>query len=347
MGCHTPLKAYRTRIGEKGKVPEYGISFKENDPSAIYETYLPCGRCIGCRLERSRQWAVRCIHEAQTSGPSCFITLTYNQQNLPKGGTLKKDHFVDFMKRLRKKFVPKNPYHPKLAPKSREWFQYKYGIRYFMCGEYGDEESRPHYHACLFNIDLPDKKHHKMHRGNPYYTSEILDDLWENKGWCYISDVTFESAAYVARYCTKKINGPSSEKHYNGREPEYSTQSSRPAIGLKWIERYYEDVYSSDCVRVKGRGVRAPRYYDKYIEKFYSSLYNRVKEKRENVAMLFAHTDEADLERMLVKHKLQVLRMSKLKRSYENQREDYKPLLPYDEKALEYNALMVNNRRKI
>jgi hypothetical protein len=133
MPCYFPITAWRSKDG-KNEAGKWPVVFK---PTAGYldkELKLPCGRCIGCRLERSRQWAVRCVHEASLHEKNCFITLTYSPENLPKDGSLDVSHFQKFMKRFRKRFGP--------------------GIRFFHCGEYGESLSRPHYHACIFGFDF-------------------------------------------------------------------------------------------------------------------------------------------------------------------------------------------------
>lgn len=129
-------------------------------------------------------WAVRIVHEAQMWPQNSFITLTYRPEDLPQGGSLNVEHYQLFMKKLR----ARNTGHK---------------IRFFHCGEYGEKLSRPHYHAILFNYDFPDKKVFSEKNGNTIYTSELLEDIW-GKGFCTIGDVTFQSAAYVARYVMKK-----------------------------------------------------------------------------------------------------------------------------------------------
>ena len=158
---------------------------------------LPCGQCVGCRLERSRQWAIRCMHEAQMHEDNCFITLTFNPESLDDRSnpwSLDVRDFQLFMKRLRKK--------------------YGAGIRFYHCGEYGELNKRPHYHACIFGFDFPDKRLWKVtNSGHRLYISESLDELWPF-GFCTIGNVTFESAAYVARYIMKKVNGDAAADHY-------------------------------------------------------------------------------------------------------------------------------------
>ena len=145
MVCYYPLQAWRSLDYLKGL--KSTIVFSSDTPSdGVYSSLtLPCGQCIGCRLNYSRNWAIRCVHESSLHEHNCFITLTYNDENLPLNGSLDLKHFQDFMKRLRKKVsVP---------------------IRYFHCGEYGSRLQRPHYHLLLFGLDFPDKKFWKMSRG--------------------------------------------------------------------------------------------------------------------------------------------------------------------------------------
>lgn len=215
---------------------------------------VPCGRCIGCRLERSRQWAVRMMHEASLHEDNCFLTLTYDEEHLPYDGSLDKRAFPLFMGRLRKS--------------GRK-------ARYFHCGEYGEENGRPHYHACLFGCNFGDRYAWASRNGNEAWRSPTLERLWPY-GHCEIGSLTFESAAYVARYVTKKVTGERAAEHYTrvdpdtGEffeiEPEFATMSRRPGLGRGWIEKFHSEVYPSDEVISRGYACKPPRYYDTYIE---------------------------------------------------------------------------------
>ena len=177
MACYHPLIAYRSR--EKSKNGKYGLSFSIKNGYYDLKVQVPCGQCIGCRLEKSRQWAIRCVHEAQMHEENCFITLTYNKESLPADGSLRKRDFQLFMKRLRKECGE--------------------GIRYYMCGEYGAKYERPHYHICLFGYDFKDKYIWDERDKVPLYRSTKLEKLW-TLGFSTIGEVTFQSAAYVAPY---------------------------------------------------------------------------------------------------------------------------------------------------
>lgn len=190
---------------------------------------------------------------------NCFITLTFNAENLDPSGSLNKADFQLFMKRLRKHFFG----------------NLKSNIRYFHCGEYGEDQEalkqnikklgRPHHHACLFGFDFSDKILWKNKNGVKLYTSKTLENLWPY-GFSTIGAVTFESAAYVARYIVKKINGDMAEKHYNGKTPEYTTMSRRPGIASTWFDKYGSEVYPRDFVTSRGFKAKPPKYYDKIYD---------------------------------------------------------------------------------
>jgi len=205
---------------------------------------VPCGHCIGCRLERSRQWAVRCDHERQMSEHSAFITLTYRDCDLPFGDkepTLVPRDFTLFMKRLRKR--------------------YGNGVRFFACGEYGERTRRPHYHACIFGVDFADKVLHSTTDSGDLYSSDTLDDIW-GYGHCVIGDVTFESAAYVARYIVDKKTGPEAKVYTDlGIEPEFVRMSRMPGLGSSWYEKYHGDIFPFGRLVVRGVKTRPPNYY--------------------------------------------------------------------------------------
>jgi len=232
------------------------------------EHAVPCGRCIGCRLERSRQWAVRCVNEANLHEHNAFITLTYRDDALPVslggGGnpTLLPRDLQLFFKRLRK--------------------HYGTGIKYFACGEYGSKTLRPHYHACVFNLNFSDKIPYKKTGQNILYTSKVLDKIWSH-GNCIIGDLTFDSAAYVARYCVEKLNGPAAI-YYDEQaiEPEFVRMSLKPAIGKAHFDKFSSDIYPIDSCIINSLNSKPSRYYDKLLKISNPNLYNSVKISRIN-----------------------------------------------------------------
>lgn len=266
MTCYHPLDAWKTAGGE--------IVFRE---AARYgdaqKLQLPCGQCIGCRLERSRQWATRCMHEASLYRENSFITLTYNEENVPKRGNLNYADFQLFMKRLRKKTGCKT--------------------RFYMGGEYGTQNGRPHFHACIFGYDFPDKIYFmRSPTGGKLYRSETLEQLWPH-GYSSIAALTFQSAAYIARYCVQKVTGHAAEEHYKRHDeegeyqltPEFNRMSLKPGIGALWLEKYKSDVYTYDHVIINGQECSPPKYYDKLLKKWDSDKLDEFKETREERAL--------------------------------------------------------------
>lgn len=306
MPCYSPLIGfYSKNLNSTGK---RSIIFNPKEALDDREIKLPCGQCIGCRLERSRQWAMRCMHESSLYEQNCFLTLTYAPEKLPEGGTLVKKHFQDFMKRLRK------------ANPGRK-------IRYFHCGEYGDQNTRPHYHAIIFNYDFNDKKPLTKQKHNDLiiYTSEKLAKLWDH-GISSIGAVTFDSAAYVARYVTKKITGPAAFNHYchfdaNGEIlkdllPEYTTMSRRPGIGKPWLEKYMTDVYPDDFVLMRGKKLKPPKYYDTLLNASDPFCSDSIKERREQNGKL--NSQNSTPARLYVRETIHKLKAKLLKRNYEH-----------------------------
>lgn len=294
MPCYYPLTAWPSiHTNPSGK---RSLVFKKNLGIVSQEVKVGCGQCIGCRLERSRQWAVRIMHEAQYHDSNSFLTLTYSDDHLPENSGLNKSHMQRFIKRLRKRLSPQT-------------------IRYYQCGEYGDKTRRPHHHMCLFGYDFSsDRKYLKMSGDYPLYYSDTLDQLWSH-GNCYIGDLTFDSAAYVSRYCTKKVTGvaahkPDDErfglKHYEevnfdtGEifeiEPEYITCSLKPAIGYRHYVKYRENIYSHDEVYANGRLQKPPRYYDKRFEIDCPERMAAIKEDRKRLAELSEHSSPERLK---------------------------------------------------
>lgn len=293
MPCYSPLKGYlANKVNPSGK---RSVVFNAREGFTDKPIEIPCGQCIGCRLERSRQWAIRCVHEAQMHEHNVFLTLTYNPEHLPKGGTLVKRDFQLFIKRLRK--------------------HYGKNIRYFHCGEYGENLGRPHYHACMFNLNVKDKKLFKENRGTRLYTSSTIEKIW-GKGFVTLGEVTFESAAYVARYITKKVNGKKALEFYKGKEPEYTTMSRRPGIAKKWFDKYSSDVYPSDSIVVRGIETKPPKYYDNnYMKIEEIKLARKIKAKEKAL--------DNTPERLQVKQNIKLKQYSQLKRSYENEESVY------------------------
>lgn len=285
MGCDHPLVGYYSReIGRSGK---RGITFDRNASFSAVPMKLPCGRCMGCRLEHSKSWAIRCMHEKQMHKECCFLTLTYNDEHLPKNGTLVRSDPQLFLKRLRDGLSPKR-------------------FRFYGCGEYGERTGRPHYHLILFGCDFPDKQFYKSAKGGQrLYTSRFVAKYWPF-GFNVLGDVDFDSCAYVARYVTKKISGDKAAAHYGDRLPEFSMMSRMPGVGSTWFAKFGSHAYEWDSVIFKGREVRPPRFYDTRYEVIDSDRLALVKRERRRHAL--AHSEDNTSARRHVKE--EVLRLN-------------------------------------
>lgn len=305
MPCYHPLTGYKARsVNASGK---RSVVFGVRGAFRDLPVNLPCGRCIGCRLEHSRQWALRCMHEAQLHEENCFITLTYDPENLPAHGSLVPRDLTLFWKRFRK------------------WLNGE-RIKYFACGEYGERYARPHYHACVFGVDFPDKVFYQEKHGHRIYRSESLERLWPH-GSSKIGAVTFESAAYVARYVTKKVTGPLADLHYEFTdhetgeifmmEPEFSRMSRRPAIAKEWFQQFAADTYSSDSVVARGVEMKPPKYYDKLFEISDAEAMKLIKHRRRKEQGRLAVKRNSTPERLAVREEVKRAQLTQLKREIE------------------------------
>lgn len=245
---------------------------------------------------------MRCLHEASLHKRNTFVTLTYNDEFLPKRGNLDYPAFQKFMKRLRKHTAPNQ-------------------VRFYMCGEYGPNGGRPHYHACLFGHDFDDKKYHsKSPSGEKLFTSPTLEKLWPY-GFATLGDVTFESAAYVARYCVQKVTGKAAERHYAREDnegkyslhPEFNKMSLKPGIGATWLKLYQADVYPHDYVVINGKEVKPPKYYDQLYSKTEPEEHEQIKHAREKAAR--ENYQDNTPERLAVKQQVAQARLNQLYRN--------------------------------
>lgn len=254
------------------------FSVKKMQPDPI-PTTLPCGQCIGCRVDKARDWSIRLQHEAQITeengSASLALTLTYS--TLPEGGSLNKTDIRDFFKRL------------------RSWASYHQGakLRYYQCGEYGEALSRPHHHAVVFGLSLPDVLLWKQGR-SAQYVSQTLTDLWGH-GFVTFGHATPAAMGYIAGYVTKKLReDPNTLSRYDKVDsrtgeistvlPEFATMSRNPGVGRAWFDKYWPDVYPRDVVVYRSRSkyleAKPPRYYDLLLEREQPDLWEEVKAKR-------------------------------------------------------------------
>jgi hypothetical protein len=322
MGCDSPLKGFRD-------MATGGIQFRRENAGEKME--VPCGQCLGCRLDHSRMWAMRITHEAamhEHDGGNCFITLTYrdrractleqleNGLHVPDDWSLDKTHVQKFIKRLRKYFG-------------------KQKIKYFYCGEYGRKcqhgidvdrvgcplcnVGRPHYHLCLFNGTFGDLEPYESDNGIIRYTSPTLTRLW-GYGHVDIGDLNYASAKYCAKYILKKVKKTNTPDWYTTLNietgelvyitPEYvamsrgnaSYKGQKCGIGASWLGNYFSDVFPSDEVPVPGHGVikGVPRYYTETLKDWNPEMYETVKKHRK--AFMKAHKEEYSDDRLRQKH---------------------------------------------
>jgi len=342
MACFQPLNAY-LNYGEKTENGRSVIVFKLQETSPLFENVkLPCGKCIGCQIQKSKDWATRCYHEASLYDDNMFITLTYNEQNIDKNKSLDKKAFPKFMKRFRKKYSGTKGI-------KNEKGKLEFPIRYFHCGEYGSDFDRPHHHACIFNFAFNDMELLKVKNDVKLYRSESLERLWSKEikpsdyhcydsntvfesagkyyvklGYCTIGDVTFESAAYIARYCTKKFYGADKKNYINSLDtetgecvyltPEFVSMSRRPGIGKKFFDkRHKSDIYNKDFCTINGSKLKPPKYYDRLYDQIDPLDFERIRKKRR---IQIKNTDTSP-RRLLAREKVAEARLKTKERTYE------------------------------
>ena len=272
--CLHPLAAYRSKNGEIVFLGREGFeeyqksgklhSFSDDTSKMIFKNhgmvdifYIPCGRCINCRLNYARKWSQRCLLESKCWDDNWFVTLTYDDDCLSPvfcedtgeviGSTLVPSDVTDFLKRLRS-YYSDNFDHV--------------GVRYYYCGEYGDHTFRPHYHLLLFNLPLNDLTvYSKSVLGDIYYNSQSLSRLW-GKGHVVVGELTAQSAAYTARYVQKKAT-KKDDLTGTGFHKEFVRMSRRPGIALPYFEKNVGKIYENDLIYLpNGQTCHPMRYFD-------------------------------------------------------------------------------------
>jgi len=253
-------------------------------------------------MKQARQLASRCMHEVDLHDDTCMVTLTYDDEHLPQYGHLCPRDLTLWLKRLRKTFPNKK-------------------IRYFGAGEYGSQYQRPHYHVLIFGLDFQDELNYNPNDQRPLLTD--LKDTW-NYGHLKVTKFSYESAAYVARYCLKKQN----ETQRDDRlivdrttgvllAPEFTRMSRMPGIGAKWLSSNHEDTYKDDIVIAGGAKRRPPRYYDKrYVKIKGEGALDITKAKRIHAAL--KRSKDSTPERLAVREKIMKSAIAEKRRGYEN-----------------------------
>lgn len=344
MSCYRPLKGFPIGLTDNGKTDYYITSYEcdhveidgSGHKSACFTStrgnnckkyirdfiQIPCGRCIGCRLDYSRQWADRCMLELGYHDESWFVTLTYDEENLPlsesldmetgeivQHATLVKRDLQLFLKRLRKAYDERYP-----GKK----------IRYYACGEYGSNTFRPHYHIIIFGLHLDDiRLYRQSPDGYHYYNSDWLDKRWK-KGFAVLGRVNWDTCAYTARYILKKQYGFNAQVYKElNITPEFTTMSLKPAIGRQYFEDHKDSIYDTDCIYIGteegSRKIIPPKYFDKKTEELDADLVAGLKEKRREYAQYSTElknkqTDKSFLERLETEEFVKTEQIKALKR---------------------------------
>lgn len=249
MPCFRPVTCYQ---------PLAGGSIVFHEVKNCRTLTIKCGQCIGCRLMRKNAWALRCLMESKQHEHSFFGTFTYGPDSVPMHGSLQYSDMQLMFKRLRGRLGP---------------------FRYFVCGEYGEQLSRPHYHVLFFGTDFPDlKRINSMASKSPIYSAPVLTECWP-QGFHSLGHISLASARYCASYTVDKINGKAAEDHYSRVDdstgeivsvvPEFARMSLKPGIGFSWLAKYWRDIYcAGDGAILLPGGERAavPRYFAKAMD---------------------------------------------------------------------------------
>lgn len=236
MACYFPVTAWRKAGALDRSTGKWPLTFKEKDGWKETEMQVPCGKCLGCRLDYARGWALRCMHEAKLHAHNCVITLTYDPEHLPLSGELDRREIQNWLKVLRSRVG---------------------SFRFFGCGEYGSKGDRPHYHIILFGYDFPDKVLKTIHLGSRQYDSQLLREIWQ-RGHVSVGDVTFKSAAYIARYCLKKLEKEESLHVVD----EFTMMSLKPGIGADFVAKFGSDMLAIGACVVDGSMFKIPKFYE-------------------------------------------------------------------------------------
>lgn len=214
-------------------------------PIEIHGNYFNCGHCMACRINYTQMWSLRLIYELSSSDSASFVTLTYNNDNLPVDYGLHKKDVQDFMKRLRQNF-------------KREYHEFVPKLRYYFVGEYGSANGRPHYHAIIFNLDNYNDKHRELcakswNKCEPWFFDK-------NRGrQSAIQEVTPDDIQYVTGYVQKKLSGELADSTYGDRQPPFSVCSH--GLGLDFCMDQAERLITNGWTYFKGHKVALPRYF--------------------------------------------------------------------------------------
>lgn len=280
MACYRPVTVWKPLDGG----PIFWREMKN-----CREIEIPCGHCIGCRIKKREDWAIRIYCESKMHKNNAFVTLTYDDEHLPSDGGLNYRHIQLLHYKMRQEYGP---------------------FRFFVAGEYGDATKRPHYHAIYFGLDFPDRaKCNSLHSKHDLYRSSLLEELW-GRGSTTIGEVTYESARYCAVYTTKRIGGELADAAYTRVDsageihkvtPEFARMSLKPGLGEPFLKKYHPEIYNSghDGVFVGNRKISVPKYFDGVFERLDPDLLEKVKFDRQKEAEKYS--EDNTRERRAVK----------------------------------------------
>lgn len=308
MPCFHPIEAYPGGPGEPGVVFDPRRSYKGSQAFIV-----PCGRCVGCRVARARDWSTRMIHESKLQPENSFVTLTYSDACLPSDGSLSREALQRFLKRLRAAVALLRTGDSRSAS----------GIRYFACGEYGDRTWRPHYHLIVFGFFPPDARKWRESGVSETFRSRLLEEVWPF-GHVETGRVTPLSCGYVARYAMKKMTGERAATYYVRPHPltgqffrvipEFALMSRRPGLGSGWFDKFARDAFPSDYVIVDGRKRNVPDYYKQKLSDVSRLV---VTNRRMIAARTPQRLENATPERLAVRETIETLRGTQRKRPVE------------------------------
>lgn len=303
MPCTCPMDAYPAPPWAADRRPVFSASKSYSGAKAFR---IPCGQCMGCRIDRSRDWATRCFLESKMHECSWFVTPTYAPEHLPADLSVSVRTHQLFMKRVR--------------------FRFGDGIRFLGVGEYGGVHRRPHYHTLLFGLDLSDAVEWSRPGRDVLYRSPEMEKLWPY-GQILCGRVTHESAAYVARYCIKKVRSGGDDSVYEREavdpvsgevrrwrvRPEFLVASRRPGLGDAWFRKFASDCFPSDFLVVDGKRVSVPRYFAGKLSEVEKSRV--VCERKRRAAV---HAENNTERRLMTRHESAQLSAAKRERKLED-----------------------------
>jgi len=281
--CYRPVTCW--------KPPDGGsLSFRELKDHREIE--IPCGQCIGCRVIRQQSWAFRCLAEASLHRFNWFATLTYSPEHLPPYGSLRHRDWQLFAKRVRRRLGP---------------------FRYLMCGEYGEQTLRPHYHALLFGLAIPDIQRFGMRRRHPVYRSQVLTDLWR-LGHVEVGSVTAASARYCAGYVLKQSGTPQPVDQSTGElmpvVKPYGRMSLKPGLGDGWIRRFYPEAFAHGACYSQDQRFSIPGRFRDILSELDPQAFETLKQAAIAKALASPDNSRARLE---VRESVQLGKLSKLR----------------------------------